>query len=295
MLVRYLLGNKITLFSSLVSAFFFFQVHSWFKVTERNRSCFKLKVDFYSFIWFHSYVSPLNPAVGRLWPRSVCRRVYYGNGKWWAKKKKSLKGVKRQKELWYSELRGSLLNHNKYVLSEHIFINIIIKLTLKRYCKYRKENEYRERKTHQNKQKKGTSESSRPLITTSDPNQSQTSVTVQTEKGVKPKKQLSLQLYSIHTAKCLLLMFSLTMALKPETVHEKWHYILKKQHQAVWKQRSASNKLNHHYYYLKSYKVLLATSKENQWSKLSFSFFLFLRFLFLVNSDWNQFVFETCE
>lgn len=104
------------------------------------------------------------------------------------KKKKSLKGVKRQKELWYSELRGSLLNHNKYVLSEHIFINIIIKLTLKRYCKYRKENEYRERKTHQNKQKKGTSESSRPLITTSDPNQSQTSVTVQTEKGVKPKK-----------------------------------------------------------------------------------------------------------
>lgn len=188
-------------------------------------------------------------------------------------KKKSLKGVKRQKELWYSELRGSLLNHNKYVLSEHIFINIIIKLTLKRYCKYRKENEYRERKTHQNKQKKGTSESSRPLITTSDPNQSQTSVTVQTEKGVKPKKQLSLQLYSIHTAKCLLLMFSLTMALKPETVHEKWHYILKKQHQAVWKQRSASNKLNHHYYYLKSYKVLLATSKENQWSKLSFSFF----------------------
>lgn len=143
-------------------------------------------------------------------------------------KKKSLKGVKRQKELWYSELRGSLLNHNKYVLSEHIFINIIIKLTLKRYCKYRKENEYRERKTHQNKQKKGTSESSRPLITTSDPNQSQTSVTVQTEKGVKPKKQLSLQLYSIHTAKCLLLMFSLTMALKPETVHEKWHYILKK-------------------------------------------------------------------
>lgn len=185
-------------------------------------------MDFYSFIWFHSYVSPLNPAVGRLWPRSVCRRVYYGNGKWWAKKKKSLKGVKRQKELWYSELRGSLLNHNKYVLSEHIFINIIIKLTLKRYCKYRKENEYRERKTHQNKQKKGTSESSRPQITTSDPNQSQTSVTVQTEKGVKPKKQLSLQLYSIHTAKCLLLMFSLTMALKPETVHEKWHYILKK-------------------------------------------------------------------
>lgn len=71
-----------------------------------------------------------------------------------SKKKKSLKGVKRQKELWYSELRGSLLNHNKYVLSEHIFINIIIKLTLKRYCKYRKENEYRERKTHQNKPKK---------------------------------------------------------------------------------------------------------------------------------------------
>lgn len=69
-------------------------------------------------------------------------------------KKNSLKGVKRQKELWYSELRGSLLNHNKYVLSEHIFINIIIKLPLKRYCKYRKENEYREKKTHQNKQKK---------------------------------------------------------------------------------------------------------------------------------------------
>lgn len=69
-------------------------------------------------------------------------------------KKNSLKGVKRQKELWCSELRGSLLNHNKYVLSEHIFINITIKLPLKRYCKYRKENEYRERKTHQNKQKK---------------------------------------------------------------------------------------------------------------------------------------------
>lgn len=104
-----------------------------------------------------------------------------------SKKKKSLKGVKRQKELWYSELRGSLLNHNKYVLSEHIFINIIIKLTLKRYCKYRKENEYRERKTHQNKQKKGTSESSRPLITTSDPNQSNIRYSTD-RKGSETKK-----------------------------------------------------------------------------------------------------------
>lgn len=202
-----------------------------------------------------------------------------------SKKKKSLKGVKRQKELWYSELRGSLLNHNKYVLSEHIFINIIIKLTLKRYCKYRKENEYRERKTHQNKQKKGTSESSRPLITTSDPNQSQTSVTVQTEKGVKPKKQLSLQLYSIHTAKCLLLMFSLTMALKPETVHEKWHYILKKQHQAVWKQRSASNKLNHHYYYLKIIQSAISHQQREPVIKIVIFFFLVFK-IFVFSQQW---------
>lgn len=210
-------------------------------------------------------------------------------------KKKSLKGVKRQKELWYSELRGSLLNHNKYVLSEHIFINIIIKLTLKRYCKYRKENEYRERKTHQNKQKKGTSESSRPDNNVRSKPESNIRYSTDRKGSETKKTAIFTALQHPHSKVPPPHVLPHNGTQTRNCTWEMTLYIKKKQHQAVWKQRSASNKLNHHYYYLKSYKVLLATSKENQWSKLSFSFFLFLRFLFLVNSDWNQFVFETCE
>lgn len=120
-------------------------------------------------------------------------------------------------------------------------------------------------------------------------------------KGSETKKQPSLQLYSIHTAKCLLLMFSLTMALKPETVHEKWHYILKKTSSSV-KTAISFKQIESPVLLLLLFKIIQSAISHQQREPVikivvfpSFSFFLFLRFLFLVNSDWNQFVFKTCE
>lgn len=88
------------------------------------------------------------------WIGSTFSQQNYGNG---------FKRFHNKRNSGIVELRGSLLNHNKYDLSEHIFINRIIKLPLKKDTANTKKKRVKRRENTPKNKKKGTSESFLPF------------------------------------------------------------------------------------------------------------------------------------